>query len=91
VLIFLDLLNYILIVDLKYNNSSILGGHVMLAYKYNDIVYFFDPQRNKLERDPNTMSNENYIKKYEWKINIEKEFQHNPLTDCYKWFIIEKI
>jgi hypothetical protein len=54
----------ILIVDLKYNNSSILGAHVMLAYKYNDIVYFFDPQRNRLERDPNTMSSENYIKKY---------------------------
>jgi len=34
---------------------------------------------------------ENYIKIYNWKIIIEKEFNENLLTSCYKWYIIEKL
>lgn len=34
---------------------------------------------------------QNYIKIYNWKIIIEKKFNECSLTNCYKWFIIEKI
>jgi len=54
----------ILDVNLKRKDSPQICGHVMLAYKYNDIVYFFDPQINRLERDPNNMRDDYYVKQY---------------------------
>lgn len=58
--------NYATIVDvhLKRKDSPQICGHIMLAYKHNDIVYFFDPQINRLERDPNDMRDDYYVKQY---------------------------
>jgi len=69
------------------NNNSYLKSNNELS------VIYFEWTHNNEQNEPLIKEEkiQNYIKKYNWKVNIEKEFKDSPLTDCYKWFIIEKI
>lgn len=69
------------------NNNSYLKSN------NESTVINFEWTHNKEMIEPliKVIEIQNYIKKYNWKIIIEKEFNDNELTNCYKWFIIEKI